>query len=392
VGYSVEIVGTAFHSAAEVVPRFLSSLERVEFEGFVRLFIGEQDPTPNIGSSRFEVSYHRISPERFHIQCERYFSYQEILKGSKLNSSHIFLCDVSDLYFQKNPFFKIDWAADLDFFLEDRNIEDCPYNSAWIEFAYGKTDLERLRAKTISCSGSTFGRTEAIAFYLERMCEELRSHAASSPHLPIGLDQGIHNFLLRSGFFANFELGLHSNSEALVGTLGYSSKQINEEGFFVCPEGRVFSVVHQWNRANVSLLTRIVKLRGVDFGDVITSRQRIHGQSGLRIFYCLAQKSIPLWEGSLRTLPAVLQRLFSQELKAAFAGDVFRKDCIADELFGDSEKLLRNTPAPEALSRQAVLRIPGERGVPFLASYDPDSNSLRALCDKKVRIELRAID
>ena len=68
------------------------------------------------------------------VQSKRYDFFLEFLKDK--NYENIFCCDSRDIYFQSNPF-DFNYEGSINFFLEDKEINNCPYNSNWIIKTYG---------------------------------------------------------------------------------------------------------------------------------------------------------------------------------------------------------------------------------------------------------------
>ena len=50
--------------------------------------------------------------------------------------------------------FNFNYEKDLNFFLEDYLIKNCPYNSNWIIKTYGMKEYDKIYNKTILCSGT----------------------------------------------------------------------------------------------------------------------------------------------------------------------------------------------------------------------------------------------
>ena len=78
---------------------------------------------------------------------------------------NIFLCDSRDVYFQSNPF-DFPYKSDINFFLEDKKIKECPINSKWILRTYGEQIFNEIREEIIMCAGTVMGTQEKIIEYL----------------------------------------------------------------------------------------------------------------------------------------------------------------------------------------------------------------------------------
>ena len=98
-----------------------------------------------------------------HIQFKRYEIFSKYVDNKNFNS--ILLCDSTDIYFQNDPF-KFNYDGPINFFLEDHQIKNCPYNSNWIIKTYGKKEFDLISNKIILCSGTVLGNYLKIKEYL----------------------------------------------------------------------------------------------------------------------------------------------------------------------------------------------------------------------------------
>ena len=75
------------------------------------------------------------------IQFKRYEIFLKYLTSK--NYKKILMCDSRDIYFQQNPF-SFDYKKPINFFLEDHQIKNCPYNSNWLIKTYGENEFEKI--------------------------------------------------------------------------------------------------------------------------------------------------------------------------------------------------------------------------------------------------------
>lgn len=115
------------------------------------------------------------------------------------------LIDSRDAYFQLPPFEGVerstggggddgDESGILHFFEENStaiNIGKSSFNARWIREAYGKESFDKIKAKTVICSGTTMGEQIAIESYLRAMVLQFdETHCILK-----GCDQGFHNYI-----------------------------------------------------------------------------------------------------------------------------------------------------------------------------------------------------
>ena len=180
-----------------------------------------------------------------HPNCARFVYYRFFLQECGGNYDQVMLADIRDVLFQSDPF-AFEMPDGLAVFLEDpsQTIGTCPSNSAWMRLGFGKSVLDELAAKPISCAGTVFGTTAAI-----------RNHVAQKVHifcqkkLRRSIDQATHNYILYKE--PPPTVRVFDNDTGPVLTMGYVSPEkmrFNHNGFLVNSEGRVFNTLHQYDR------------------------------------------------------------------------------------------------------------------------------------------------
>ena len=124
----------------------------------------------------------------------RYFIAKEILEEYFQDVELVLLSDSRDVFFQGNPFENLE--GNLASGLEDEKIRQSSYNSNWINHFYGKVGLDQIEDRLIICSGVTIGKRNAMLDYLDGMCDEISKFLLKCAFMP-GLDQGLHNWIIR---------------------------------------------------------------------------------------------------------------------------------------------------------------------------------------------------
>ena len=188
------------------------------------------------------------------IQFKRYSVFLEYLKNRKFEN--ILLCDSRDIYFQSNPF-DFRYKGLINFFLEDKKIKDCPYNSNWILKTYGDKVYKDINESIILCSGTVLGNKEKIVEYLELITKYVFTYKYKKRFKYLitfrpdpegrGCDQAHANYLIHSSIIKNFEL--YSNSRGPIATVFYLKKIIFDKNSFLINErGEPYKIVHQYDK------------------------------------------------------------------------------------------------------------------------------------------------
>ena len=108
---------------------FIKSL-RNYYKGTVTFLIGKNDHELEDNLKKFNCEIIKVQINKKEIQFKRYKIFLDYLKNK--NFKNILLCDSRDIYFQSNPF-EFNYNGQINFFLEDQKIKNCPYNSNWIK-------------------------------------------------------------------------------------------------------------------------------------------------------------------------------------------------------------------------------------------------------------------
>ena len=188
------------------------------------------------------------------IQFMRYKIFINYLRDKTFDK--ILLCDSRDIYFQNDPF-NYNYHGNLNFFLEDYKIKDCPYNSNWITKIYGKDQFNTISEKTILCSGTVIGNYKKIFEYLTLMMENINKFRykkkikyfltfRTDPE-ERGCDQGHANYLIHKSKIDN--VNFYSNAKGPFATVYYLKKvKFDEKQNLVNESGAPYILVHQYDK------------------------------------------------------------------------------------------------------------------------------------------------
>jgi len=169
---------------------------------------------------------------------------------------NVLLCDSRDIYFQGNPF-EFDYKGPINFFLEDYQIKDCPYNSNWLIKTYGKIAFDSISDKTILCSGTVLGSSSKIREYLsllKKYSSDFRYKKKFKYLITFrpdpegrGCEQGHANYLVHKKIIKDYHL--YSNSGGPVATAFYLKKIIfDSKSRLISDAGKPYLLVHQYDK------------------------------------------------------------------------------------------------------------------------------------------------
>ena len=182
-------------------------------------------------------------------QASRYFAYLDFLARNSERYANVMISDLRDVVFQSDPFER-PLPADIVFALERRRIGDELTNRNWIAAAYDDAVADNLRDFQVSCSGTTFGTAAGMLRYLVAMTTELASLAGRDVLQIRGIDQGIHNYVVR---MRPLRQAWFDPTDSIVATLQFvpdTSIETTPRGILV--DGRLTPVLHQWDRNEIA--------------------------------------------------------------------------------------------------------------------------------------------
>tara|TARA_X000001036_G_scaffold179440_1_gene169940 strand:- start:2972 stop:3778 length:807 start_codon:yes stop_codon:yes gene_type:complete len=232
---------------------FLKSLRKY-YNDDVLFLVQKEDLEVKQFLKSYNCNFLEIKEHKFDVQLKRYFYYLKILNEKKYKN--ILLCDSRDIYFQSDPF-DYPFKGSINFFLEDKKIADCPYNTNWIIKTYGKKKYNDLSKNIIICSGTTLGTLEGIKSYLKLMLEQAKNYKYKKQLKYLltfrrdkegrGCDQAhanyiAHNDLVTSSYF-------YKNDSGPIATVFHLKKiAFNEKFQLINSQNKPYSIVHQYDK------------------------------------------------------------------------------------------------------------------------------------------------
>ena len=232
---------------------FLKSLRKY-YDDEVFFLVGQKDFETKKFLKEYNCNFLEVSVHKFDIQLKRYSFFLDVLQRDKYKN--ILFCDSRDIYFQSNPF-NYSYKGSINYFLEDKKIKDCPYNSSWLIKTYGKETYDAISNNTISCGGTILGAHGSIKTFLTLMIDQISKHKFKRRLKYVltfrrdkgarGSDQShgnyiAHNNLIKNSFF-------HSNEAGPIATAYYLKKiRFNNNSELVNIHNEPYAVVHQYDK------------------------------------------------------------------------------------------------------------------------------------------------
>ncbi len=247
------ILSTAIGYKFNQVEFFIKSLRKFYQDPIVFL-IGENDLEIEKELKKYDCEIIKEKINKKEIQFRRYEIFLRYLQNKNFNN--ILLCDSRDIYFQSNPF-KFNYQGQINFFLEDKLIKDCPYNSNWIIKTYGKKEFHKISNKIILCSGTVIGKNNKIKEYLNIITKNISAFRYKKKLKYLltfrpdpegrGCDQAHANYLVHNSKIDNFHL--YSNSKGPIATILYLKKIFFDKNSLLLNEsGDPYILVHQYDK------------------------------------------------------------------------------------------------------------------------------------------------
>ena len=232
---------------------FLKSLRKFYNED-VFFLVGKNDFKTKEFLKVYNCSFLEVNIHKYDIQLKRYSFFLDILNKKKYNN--VLFCDSRDIYFQSNPF-EYDYKGSINFFLEDKKIKDCPFNTHWIIKTYGQSTYLKLSEKVISCGGTILANHESMEKFLKMMIIELSKHKYKKRLKYIltfrrdkgarGSDQAHGNFIAHNNLISNSFF--YSNESGPIATAYHLKKiQFNQKNELININNKPYAVVHQYDK------------------------------------------------------------------------------------------------------------------------------------------------
>jgi len=193
----------------------------------------------------------------------------EIL-SEKNTYKNVLLSDVSDVYFQSDPFDGLD--GEFIFFAEEDESESIgsnKFNSRWIIQCFGEEYLEKIKNEKIVCCGTIVGSYGNILKYCKKSSSEMiRMYNERKDFFYDMMDQGIHNYICYNSIedFVNPSIKKNGDFFATIGiTCGVAPESIEVNELKIHVNKKIPSVIHQYNRSReiTDSIKTLLQLEGI---------------------------------------------------------------------------------------------------------------------------------
>ena len=157
------------------------------------------------------------------------------------NSKNVYMCDIADIYFQKNLF---DLIANSKPYVTSENcsIQDCRVNTTWVKVCYNEDVFGLLRTKEILNGGSILGEKNGVMSLLKEMCTDM-THIISRIGNYQNIDQASLNKVV---YFDKNRYNILCEQE-LINLAHFENASTILEKYKVAINGRVPYIIHQYD-------------------------------------------------------------------------------------------------------------------------------------------------
>lgn len=235
------------------VELFIKSLRKFYFDKLC-LIINNKDTDLEQQLREIDCDVIKTNIKKKEIQFKRYQIFLDYIKDKKFNQ--ILLCDSRDIYFQDNPF-NFNFNSPINFFLEDYQIKNCPYNSNWIIKTFGQIEFSKISNETILCSGTVLGNYNKINEYLGLMVSNIKKFKYKKKLKYLltfrpdpegrGCDQGHANHIVHRSKIKDFSL--YNNHDGPVATVFYlKDLRFNDDLKLINNNKKPYLIVHQYDK------------------------------------------------------------------------------------------------------------------------------------------------
>ena len=238
------ILGAAVGYSYKDLKNFIATLRNFYSQDVFLIVANNIDEKTNDFFEKNKIQKIVTEEDKKLIYKKRYNIYYNFIR--KNSYEKILITDTRDVFFQKDPF-KNHFLKKINFFIEDKKIQECKHNSRWIKKLYGKKILKKLSDKYISCSGTTIGYRNEMLMYLKCMIQHIEIYKYFSFSNSPGTDQGNHNNIVYLTKFNKYKK--YSNSDGYIATLANSDiKNFKLKNKLKNNKNIAFDIIHQYDR------------------------------------------------------------------------------------------------------------------------------------------------
>lgn len=177
----------------------------------------------------------------------RFFRYLSYLR--KHPHERVLLSDVRDVLFQGDPFAGIPMrGVSVSIETSSYTVGSEPHNASWLARVCGPETLRRIGGNRVANVGVTYGDTDAIINYLERLIDAVLT---TPPRLTwiVGADTALHNMLVWTGQLGEVtQLPPLQSAVATLNGIDEAELRLDVDGRLLNRDGSLPNVLHQYDR------------------------------------------------------------------------------------------------------------------------------------------------
>ncbi len=264
------VIAAAVDLQVDQIALFIKSLRKY-YKSDICFIIGTNDHKLEKELDKHQVIIVKTKFSKKSIQFRRYEIFLKFLTNNDYES--VLCADSRDIYFQSDPF-SFKYNGEINFFLEDKKIKECPFNTNWIIKTYGKDEFESIGDKIILCSGTVIGKKKKIVEYLKLLIENIskfkyRRKLKYSLTFRIdpesrGCDQGHANYLVHKNLIK--DIYLYSNKDGPFATIFHLEEiNFNKKKELINSMNEPYIIVHQYDK-KWDIFRKNVNLIRIDLG------------------------------------------------------------------------------------------------------------------------------
>jgi hypothetical protein len=182
----------------------------------------------------------------------RYFVYKKILSSFK-EKKQVLLTDTRDVFFQNNPFYKVN-KNKIYIGCEYKNYKECKINKKWLINFYNHFEYEKIKNYKILCSGVILGNTNLLLKIIKYLMIEHKKILKKNKFLvafPRGMDNTSVNLVVRKLLQNNKNIYLCENKKnSFIGTYATAPLKsiIVKNKNIVNVKSKKINIIHQYDR------------------------------------------------------------------------------------------------------------------------------------------------
>ena len=260
------VIAAAVGLNIDQITLFIKSLRKY-YKDDICFVIGQNDTSLEKELEKYKTIIVKTNIYKKSIQFERYKIFLNFLE--KNNYDSVLCIDSRDVYFQTNPF-NFQYKGEINFFLEDKQIKECPFNTNWIIKTYGEEKFRSIKDKIILCSGTVLGKQEKIKEYLRLLIDNILKfrYKRKLKYLLTfrpdpegrGRDQGHANYLVHKNMIKNYHF--YSNKSGPIATVFHLKEIIfNKKHELINSLNEPYIIVHQYDKKWSEFKNNVNKIR-----------------------------------------------------------------------------------------------------------------------------------